>query len=353
MKVLVVESGAAWGTAEVEAGLCAGLVAHGVDVVRYRLDVRLARARRYLLGEWRFDGKPTGKEPTTGDLIYHASTEALIKALREQVDAVIVVAAIFFSPDVIILMRRAGLAVTLVLTESPYDMGRELEYAGYASGCWTSERSVVPQLRAVAPHAGYLPHGWHPTVHRPESQPDDAALPAHDVVVIGTGFADRIKWLEAIDWTGIDLGIYGHWDLPRRSKLRPFLRDGTTANTTAAGLYRRARLGLNLYRQRSSLKDEGPYLTGESLNPRAYEMAACGLPHVSTPRAEVAEIFGDLVPTATTPEDGAAAIRAALAESAAARQLRRMALIETVAEASWITRATTVLADLRGLVSAA
>jgi len=30
-----------------------------------------------------------------------------------------------------------------------------------------------------------------------------------------------------------------------------------------------------------------------------------------------------------------------------------MALIETVAEASWITRATTVLADLRGLVSAA
>ena len=354
MKVLLVESGAAWGTAEVEAGLVAGLTAHGVELLRYRLDARLARAKRFLDAEWRRQGRPAAR-PTSGDLIYHASTGALVMALREQVDVVLVVAAILFSPDVLILMRRAGLPVTLLLTEAPYDLPRELEYAGYTSGCWTSERSVLAQLREAAPRAGYLPHGWTPGLHSPVATALDATVPAHDVVIVGTGFADRIAWLEAIDWTGIDLGLYGHWRrfLAPRSKLRRFVRGEVTGNTTAAALYRRATVGINLYRMRSGLTHEGPALVGESCNPRAYEMAACGLPHVSTFRPEVAEVFGDAVPIVTAPEEGAAAVRALLAETPAARADRVAALAAAVRGASWIDRAALVLADLQGLAPAA
>lgn len=355
MKVLLVESGAAWGTAEVEAGLAVGLASHGVELLRYPLEGRLARAGRMLTAEWKHLGK--GRPgPTSGDVLYHASKDALIKALREDVDVVLVVAAILFSPDVLILMRRAGLPVTLVLTEAPYDLGREFEYAGYCSGVWTTERSIVPAFRVVPPgFAKYLAHAWHPGIHTPAPRPDDAAVPAHDVVIVGTGFADRIAWLEAIDWTGIDLGLYGHWSglLPKRSKLKRFVRASTTANTTAAALYRRAKVGINLYRQRSALDASGPVLVGESCNPRAFEMAACGLPHVSTYRPEVAEVFGDVVPVVTTPAEGAAAVRALLDEAPAARAVRAGALVDAVRGASWIDRAAMVVADLRSLAPAA
>jgi glycosyltransferase involved in cell wall biosynthesis len=354
VKVLLVESGAAWGTAEVEAGLAVGLAAHGVALLRYPLAGRLARAGRMLTAEWRHLGTDR-PGPTSGDVLYHASKDALITALREEVDVVLVVAAILFSPDVLILMARAGLPVGLVLTEAPYDLGRELEYAAYAAGSWTTERSVVPALRAVTPRAGYLAHAWHPAIHTPAPRPDDAAVPAHDVVIVGTGFADRIAWLEAIDWTGIDLGLYGHWAglLPKRSKLKKFVRAYTTANTTAAALYRRARVGINLYRQRAALDASGPVLVGESCNPRAFEMAACGLPHVSTYRPEVAEVFGDAVPVVTTPAEGAAAVRALLDEAPAARAVRSAALVDAVRGASWIDRAAMVYADLQSLAPAA
>lgn len=352
MKVLFVDSGAPWGIAEVDAGLFTGLHAFGVELIRYRLDLRIPRAQRYLMGEWRHIGRPVDRKPTSGDVTYHAAKDVLIKALRDQVDVVVVVAGLLFHPDMLILLRRAGVHVVLLLTESPYEVGRELEYAAYASGCWTTERSILPQLREINTHAGYLQHGWHPSLHRPDPQPGDDQVPAHDVVFVGSGFADRIAWLEAVDWTGINLGLYGPWPKLRRgSPLRTYLHQGAIPNTTAAALYRRARLGLNLYRTRLSLGTTDPRVTGDSCNPRAYEMAACGLPHISSYRPEVAEVFGDLVPTVTTPDELGAAVHQALDDEE--RQQRGAALVQCVADASWNHRAAIVLADLQGLTSAA
>jgi spore maturation protein CgeB len=141
--------------------------------------------------------------------------------------------------------------------------------------------------------------------------------------------------------------------LAPRSKLRRFVRGGVTSNVTAAALYRRATVGVNLYRQRSAVTAEGPVLVGESCNPRAYELAACGCPHVSTYRPEVAEVFGDAVPVVGSPAEGSAVIRELLAAGPAARAARGAALVEAVRGASWIDRAAVVLEDLRGLAPAA
>jgi len=118
------------------------------------------------------------------------------------------------------------------------------------------------------------------------------------VVFVGTGFASREELLSCVDWTGIDLGLYGAWghvtDDPGHP-LHPYVREGLVDNARTGALYRAAKVGLNLYRR------PGLGLPAESLNPRAYELAADGVCTVSTPRAEVGEKFGELVPVVRDP----------------------------------------------------
>jgi len=268
-------------------------------------------------------------------VLYHASCDALNIALRMKVDAVIVVSATVIHPDVLVMMRRAGLKVYVLFTESPYDE-REIQLAAMTEdgkpvidGCWTTERTAVPAFHAVHPSVQYLRHGWHPERHLATALDRDD-VPAHDVVFIGTGFPERVAFLNAIDWTGIDLGLYGTWqNLGLKKELRGAIHEGSVSNDYTAALYRRAKVGLNLYRTASA---------AESLNPRAYELAACGAFHLSEYRAEVPEHFGDLVPTFSTPAECEAQIRKWL-EQPSARAAVAKQLPETVALDSWVHRA--------------
>lgn len=353
LRVLVCAPGASWSTADVDAGLHYGLTHHGVQVIDYRLDVRIERAARWLHSSWRRSRRTNQdlEKPTTADIFYQAGVGLLEKALRHQVDVVLVVSAMYLHPDILILLKRAGVRVVVLFTESPYDLEKELAVARLVDGCWTNERSSVDAFRAVNPRSAYLPHGWHPARHRPGLQPGDEAVAAHDVVFVGSAFRERVDWLSAIDWTGIDLGLYGTWDsLGSRHHLRRFVRGAQVTNETTAALYRRAKVGLNLYRtSRGWGKDAQPIAHAESLNPRAYELAACGVCHLSTARAEVPDVFGDRVPMCGTPAETTALLRDYLAD--APRRARIAAeLPACVAESSWVQRAAQVIGDLTALV---
>lgn len=352
MNVLLIEPGASWATADVSAGLRYGLEQHGVNLVRYKLDQRIDRAHRWLYYNWRRTKKsnPAIEKPNTADVFYKAGIEALEMALRHQVDVVLAVSAMFLHPDVIILMKRAGLRVVVAFTESPYDLDKELAVAKLVDGCWTNERSCVPAFQAVNPSSGYLAHAWHPERHQAGLQPQDADVRSHDVVFVGSAFHERVTWLNAIDWTGIDLGLYGSWEsLGSRHPLRRFVCGAQTDNARTASLYRRAKVGLNLYRTSKGWGRQAPAIEhAESLNPRAYELSACGAFHLSTHRAEVREIFGDLVPTCSTPDEASALLRTWLSDDAGRARIAEQ-LPACVAESSWRTRATTVIADLQTL----
>lgn len=353
MKLLLIHPGASTSTADVADGLSFGLEHHGVELVKYRLDQRIDRAHRWLHYNWRRTVKKNAAlvRPTTADVFYQAGIDALAVALRHQVDAVLVVSAMFLHPDVVILMKRAGLRVVVLFTESPYDNARELPIAALVDGCWTNERSSVADFAAVSPHAGYLAHAWHPARHLAGPQPGDGAVPAHDVVFVGTAFDERIDSLSAIDWTGIDFGLYGNWErLGSRHPLRKFLRGAQIDNDKAAALYRQAKVGLNLYRTSQGWGKGAPSIArAESLNPRAYELARCGAFHLSTRRAEVAEVFGDLVPTFDTPREASDLIRTWLADAPGRARVHAQ-LPACVAESSWIERSTRVIGDLQSLL---
>lgn len=353
MKVLLLHPGASWSTADVESGLRFGLKHHGVHVISYRLDQRIEMAHKWLHVMWRKKrkGDQALAKPHRGDVIYQAGVGALEMALRHQVDVVLVVSAMFLHPDVVVMMKRAGLRVTVLFTESPYDHERELDMATRVDGCWTCERSVLRDFQAVNPNAGYLPHGWHPERHRPDA-PLDADVPSHDVVFVGTAFPERVKWFNTIDWSGIDLGLYGMWKgHGLKAQIRGCVHDGAVRNEFASMLYRRAKVGLNLYRLSKGFGSYAPMAhVAESLSPRAYELAACGAFHLSDYRDEVPETFGDLVPTFQTPTEAAALVRLWLAD-AEGRAAVAAQLPARVAEASWIHRAATVIGDLHRLTT--
>jgi spore maturation protein CgeB len=370
VKLLVVHPGASWSTADVFDGLIYGLKHHGVEVLEYRLDARIGHAHKRTYALYRKAKRVHADvvKPTKADVIYKAGEEAIPMALRHQVDAVLVVSAMFFHPDLMIMLRRANTRLAVMCTESPYDAREELRvadliskrdfYAGQwvdpQSGIWTNERSSVPMFKAVNPRSGYLAHAWHPERHKPGLQPGDDQVPAHDVVFVGTGFPERIEWFNAIDWTGINLGLYGTWDrLSSRSPLKACVRAAQVSNAGAAALYRRAKINLNFFRKSMGWASNAPRIThAESLNPRSYELAACGCFHLSDVRAEVTEKFGELVPTFSTPAEAGDLIRKWLADDAG-RQRIASALPACVAEDSWVHRARQVIGDLQHLLQPA
>ena len=113
---------------------------------------------------------------------------------------------------------------------------------------WTNERTSVA---SALPNARYLRHAYDPARHRPLSEPG-RDVPAHDVVFVGTLWQERIDLLSAVDWSGIDLGIYGSADLfddrfpspdnaRKRTILEPYLHIGFVDNERTTALYRAAK----------------------------------------------------------------------------------------------------------------
>jgi hypothetical protein len=161
MRLLVVHPGASWATHDVHTGLCAGLRAQGHDVIEYALDGRLRASQVLLQYLWRKQARSGGPladvRPTAADAQYHASQEAVTRALRHEVDWVLVVCAAYFHPDAAVLLRRAGVPAAVVFTESPYDDPEQARVAPLYEACFTNERTSVPRLREANPATHYLP----------------------------------------------------------------------------------------------------------------------------------------------------------------------------------------------------
>ncbi|HET6498160.1 MAG TPA: glycosyltransferase [Coriobacteriia bacterium] len=315
MKILAVHPGATVSIQDVWSGLDAALRRAGHDVIAYALDGRLAVAGEYLHAAWKRSGKPKSEHPSDADVIYWASQGIVERALRMQVDWVLITSGMYCHPDALVLLRRAGIRVAVLLTESPYDQAHEGKLIVHADACWTNERASLTYLRMYNPAVEYLPHAYAPERHTPTAD-DSPDVPAHDVVFVGTGFAERVEMLNAVDWSGIDVGIYGLWDLvPKSSPLQASIHPGAIDNRMTAALYRKARIGLNLYRSSMGYGLKAPRVRhAESLNPRALELAACGVFTLSDFRAEVYEVFGPLVPTFRDAKDLGDLVRRWLAD---------------------------------------
>lgn len=346
MKLLLVGAGTATSTYDVEQGYADAFAQLGADVRFYGLSQRLDAARDWLLKLWRRRGSLPKDRPGWPDAIYRGSIEALEMALRFDVDWVVIVSGMYFHPDVVDFLRRARVRTAVLLTESPYEDAKQARLASLADLCWTNERTSVERLRLANPRVRYLAHAYDPNRHT-LFEPPLETVPSHDVIFVGSGFAERIQTLEQIDWTGIDLGLYGYWSLlGSRSKLRQYVRGGPVPNDRTVALYRRARVGLNLFRTSVAYGRHAPRVAhAESANPRTFELAACGVFQVSDIRPEIGDLFDSSIPQATSPREMESLVRRALADpewrQACADRARQL-----VAPHTFAARAAQALADL-------
>lgn len=349
MRLMLTHPGASWSTADVWRGLHDALVRQNVEVIEYALDGRLANAAEWLNFCYdRHKDKPHITPPTPEDKMFLAASEIVTRALMFQTDWIVAVACGWLHPLAFVLARRAGLRTGLILTESPNQDDEQMAWANLADVLWTNERSSVARFAALNPNTHYWQHAIDAERHlAAPAIPDD--IPAHDVVFVGTGWQERCDLLAAIDWTGIDLGLYGTWDL-LPAELRQYVRGDITPNDKTTALYRAAKIGLNLHRTSMHYGPDGGggYITqAESMNPRCYELAAAGCFFVSDYRAEVEEIFGANVPIFGTPDELQALLHYYL-EHDAERQRKAARLPGLVAGQTFDARAEQLLAVLEG-----
>lgn len=346
MKLLVVHPGASFSTHDVYAGLTEALRDNGHQIYDYALDARIETSGRWLTYCWKRSGKAT-ERPGPPDILYHAGEQLVARALRVMPNWVVIVSGMFLHPDVLVLMQRARLKVAILFTESPYDDVQQERLLPWVQLAWTNERTTAQRWGV-----GYVPHAYRPSVHR--VQPPDPSVPEHDVVFVGTGFQERIDLLETVDWSGVDLGLYGTWEmLGSRNKLRQYVKGNCQDNARTAALYRRAKVGLNLFRTSKGWgRETDKVQVAESMNPRLYELAATGCFALSEHRAEVGEVFGGAVPTFKGADELGESVRYWLAHDAERREIAAR-LPQLVHGHSWSERARIIEQDLLRVASGA
>lgn len=292
MRVLLVWASAAWSVRDVTTGYRRALIRAGHVVRDYRLDQRLLFIQK---------ATPPEQQRNLYGISKMASESVLAEAIYHNADLVLVISGLLFHEIGLWLLTQYGVRTAVILTESPYQDVEQAE--------WLAKYPTIAVFTHEAASAAkfgwtFLPHAYDPEIHRPvPPDPDEVC----DVLFVGSGFPERQTLFEAIPWDGIRLRLRGHWPgINGASVLSPYVIHGAIENADLPPAYTAARINLNPHRATHGE-------AAVSLNPRAYELAACGAFQISDGRAEGRRLFGVSVPTAQTPDEWAEAIRYFLA----------------------------------------
>jgi spore maturation protein CgeB len=299
MKILAVAPAARFSVMDVYNGQVAGLRENGVKVYEFDYGKRLGLFNEFL--QWCARHKKIG-EGFNEKLYTMAGESIYVTAKALEVDLVWMNSPLHVHTLILYLLKRDGIRTAGYMSESPYEDDRWLVRASMFDYCFINDPVSLERWRAVNPQTFYLPHAYDPARHHLNGHVEKE----FDVAFVGTGFPTRRKFFEKVDWTGITPKFAGYWPkTPTRTKLRPFLEFRILDNAETVSLYQRSRIGLQLHRTDTYLQDGGQIDPGSahSLGPRSYELAACGVFQVSDERPELREVFGDSVPTFTTPAE--------------------------------------------------
>ena len=319
MKILAVGPAAYFSVWDVYKGQVAGLRANGAKVYEFDYGKRLRVFNEF--NEWCKRRKING--PGTNEKLYMMAGESIyVTAKALEVDLVWMNSPLHVHSLILQLLKRDGVKVAGYMSECPYEDERWIVRAPLFDYCFINDKVSLPLWRQTNPKSFYLPHAFDPERHHLNGNPPKE----WDVMFVGTGFPARRRFFEKVDWTGITPKFTGYWPrTPAKTKLRPYLEFCVVDNTEAVSLYQRSRIGLQLHRQDKYYWGKEQIMPGSaySLGPRSYELAACGVFQLSDERPELAEIFGDTVPTFKTPAELGGLIRHYLANEGEREDMAR------------------------------
>ena len=313
MKFLVISSPHGYTTRDVWKRVVVGLQANGVDVYPFDLLPRwnafasmltLAQKAKIEMHE-AFKTNFLAYEPIFGAAHFH------------KVDTVLVVSPQYFPVPIADLLRKTGIKTIAYMTECPYeDFLIAPVQAQHFDLTIVNDRYSLGLYESFCDNVMYLPHSYDPAIHH---TPQNGSQRDEKVAWVGTAYGNRRTFLQAVDWKGIDLNLWGFWSgLPSRSRLRPYVRGSLLENEEVADLYRQSAMSFSIHRAQRFVDADWAIDDGEaySAGPRTFELAACGCFQISDFRQEVEDIFGDTVPIYQTPADFERLTRRALEDPA-------------------------------------
>jgi hypothetical protein len=349
MRVMVVGSPHSASTRDRWVGVMKGFALNGIDVKAFDV-FPLGEFFSNLVDYVREHKIPTGYLREVPSPMTLAYAPTFMAAFHHEVDAVCFVSPQYLPMEIPALLRKNGIPCWAVMTENPYEDPIDAHTkAEFFDTIFLSDLNSEAYWRSYNPNSHYIPHSYDPDKHFPSwarpkhrrfadwTPPDNG----HDhVVYVGSGFTKRQSYLEEVDWSGVNLKVYGHWPLLRArddipaayapvapkkdSPLIPYVVEKMVENTFTARLYRGSAIGINMHRTErwsnnaALVVDDGE---AYSMGPRGVEYAACGLFQVSDPRQEIIDVFGDSVPIHRSPEELGVLVRKYLADPVRRQEL--------------------------------
>ncbi len=235
---------------------------------------------------------------------FESIDEGVAKALTQLVRECIVVrpeqllaSAEQFQPDLILVMnglhvfpsdfrtsvdrlREQGYMTAIWFVDDPYFTEETPELAQHFDVVFTHELSCVPLYESVGvKHVHYFPLGVHPDLFMPTM-----AGPQYksDICFIGNAFTNRTALFDELApfLVGKKVRIIGgFWERLRRFKqLSPFVYSGFIPPSETVKFYNGAKIVINVHRPITNGDDNRNTLNlpGRSINPRTFEINACG-----------------------------------------------------------------------------
>jgi spore maturation protein CgeB len=338
MRILMIEPGPAFSVADVHRGWVKAFGQLGCQVENFNLSDRLDFYSAAHLRKG--DEFVQAFSPAEAATIASKGIEAA--ALEMWPDVVMFTSGFYVPPSLYALLRARGMTVVLNYLEAPYEDLAQVAAAGHVDMMLINDPTNLDLFRAVNTNTHYMPAAYDPDIHRPGPIRPEAAS---DFCFVGTGFPSRIKFLEAVDWDGIDVALAGNWlHLGDDSPLRKFVAHDIANccdNTETVDLYRACKASANLYRREGVGPNSPAGGASWAMGPREVELAAIGTFYLRDPRGEGDEIL-PMLPTFDGPEDFADKLRWYLTRDDLRRNLAGQARA-AVSERTFISNARELL----------
>lgn len=306
---------------------------HGPHHASYEIFGRLADSRHRLMLQTRF-----------GEILGQLT---LARLAEDPPDMILALAQAPLSLPLLDLLRRKRFLTAIWFVENYRHLTYWQQVAGGYDHWFVIQRDPCEHAlrRAGAKDIAYLPMAADPSVHRPVVLSDDeqAELQA-DVSFVGAGYANRRQFLPELARQAWTFKIWGNEWEGATGLDRTIQRGGRRIDTEmCVKVFNATKVNLNLH----SWTGAGLDPDGDFVNPRTFELAACGAFQLVDRRTLLPELFEDReMATFDRPEVCVPAIRQWLNEPAARVAYANAARQRVIAHHTYTHRMQTLLSHL-------
>ena len=228
----------------------------------------------------------------TGLLTTLMAESITARALDRAVDLVFLVAQSPMTPDVARELRKRGIPTAFWFVEDYQLFTYWQQWAPLYDYFFTIQKGDFPDAlkRIGVKRTQYLPLAADPQVHRPlKLSPEEQAEFGSDLSHVGAGYLNRQYVFSGL--ADLDFKLWGNdWD--STSSINKLLqREGARLSTNeVVKVFNASKINLNLH---SSQFHQGVNPEGDYVNPRTFEIAACGGFQLCDHRSLLPELFDE------------------------------------------------------------